>query len=55
MFHYKESVANLVSSLQDVVDNVSIKLHFLYSHLDYFENRGYLNDGHWERFHQDIN
>jgi len=35
--------------------NMSIKLHFLYSHLDRFpENLGDLSDEQGERFHQDI-
>lgn len=35
--------------------NMSIKLHFLYSHIDYFpENLGSLSEEQGERFHQDI-
>jgi len=35
--------------------NMSIKLHFLYSHLERFpENLGDLSDEQGERFHQDI-
>ena len=34
---------------------MSIKLHFLYSHLDFFSpNMGAISDEHGERFHQDI-
>jgi len=35
--------------------NMSLKIHFLGSHLDFFpENLGEVNDEHGERFHQDI-
>ena len=33
---YKQTVAKLLSSLQDMGTNMSIKLHFQYSHLDCF-------------------
>jgi len=53
--NYKGIVAKLLSTLQDMVANMSIKLHFLYSHLDRFpENLGDLSDEQGERFHQDI-
>jgi len=53
--NYKGIVAKLLSTLQDTGANMSIKLHFLYSHLDRFpENRGDLSDEQGERFHQDI-
>ncbi|GBN35659.1 hypothetical protein AVEN_190972-1 [Araneus ventricosus] len=35
--------------------NMSLKIHFLHSHLEFFpENLGSLSDEHGERFHQDI-
>jgi len=35
--------------------NISVKIHFLSSHLDFFpENCGSVSDEHGERFHQDI-
>jgi hypothetical protein len=35
--------------------NMSLKVHFLDSHLDFFpENLGAVSDEHGERFHQDI-
>ena len=35
--------------------NVSLKIHHLHSHLDFFpENLGAVRDEHGERFHQDI-
>jgi len=53
--NYKGDVAKLLSTLQDMGANMSIKLHFLYSHLDRFpENLGYLSDEQGEQFHQDI-
>ena len=34
---------------------MSLKIHFLHSHLDFFpENMGDVSDEHGERFHQDI-
>jgi hypothetical protein len=34
--------------------NMSLKIHFLESHLDFFpENLGEVSDEHGERFHQD--
>jgi hypothetical protein len=34
---------------------MSLKLHFMQSHLDFFPgNMGVLSDKHGERFHQDI-
>ena len=45
----------VLSSLQDMAANMSIKLYFLYSHLDRFlENLDDLSDEQGERFHQDI-
>jgi len=53
--NYKGIVAKLLSTLQDMGANMSIKLHMLYSHLDRFtENLGDLSDEQGERFHQDI-
>jgi len=35
--------------------NMSLKIHFLDSHLDFFpDNLGAVTDEHGERFHQDI-
>jgi len=53
--NYKGIVAKLLSTLQDKDASMSIKLHFLYSHLDRFpENLGDLSDEQGEQFHQDI-
>ena len=35
--------------------NMSLKIHFLHSHLDFFpKNVGAVSDEHGERFHQEI-
>lgn len=52
---YNEIVAKLLKNLHDMGANMSIKLHFLYNHIDRFpENLGDLSDEQGERFHQDI-
>ena len=53
--NYKELVEKLCKSLQDIGTNMSIKVHFLQSHLDKFPNNcGDVSDEQRERFHQDI-
>ena len=53
--NYKELVHNLIYAYQDIKANMSIKMHFLNSHLDRFpENLGDVSDEQGERFHQDI-
>ena len=53
--NYKELVANLLSSFEDIGAKMSIKVHFLHSHLDSFpENLGALSNKQGERFHQDV-
>ena len=53
--NYKELVETLLTSLHQLSANISIKLHFLHSHLSRFsENLGDLSDEQEERFHQDI-
>ena len=53
--NYKELVANLLSSFEDIGAKMSIKVHFLHSYLDRFpENLGTLSDKQGERFHQDV-
>jgi hypothetical protein len=38
-----------------VVCNISLKLNFLHSHLDFFpEHTSAISDKHFKRFHQDI-
>ena len=53
--NYEELVANLPSSFEDIDAKLSIKVHFLHSHLHRFpENLGALSDEQGERFHQDV-
>lgn len=52
---YKNIVATLLDKYQKLGCNMSIKLHFLDSHLDFFpENLGDFREEQGERFHQDI-
>lgn len=53
--NYKDLVDELLSSYKALGCNMSLKIHFLHSHLDFFpENMGAVSDEHGERFHQDI-
>jgi len=53
--NYEELVNNLSQSCQKIGCNMSLKIHFLHSHLDSFpENCGAVSDEHGEHFHQDI-
>ena len=53
--NYHEIVGQLLQSYQDMGWNMSLKIHFLDSHLDFFpDNLGAVSDEHGERFHQDI-
>jgi len=53
--NYKELVSNLLQSYQKLRFNMSLKIHFLHSHLDIFpENCGAVSDEHGGRFDQDI-
>ena len=50
--NYKELVETLLSSFRQLGANMSIKLHYLHSHLARFsENLGDVNDEQGERFH----
>ena len=57
---YQDVVQDLVTSYKAMGCNMSLKIHFLESHLDFFffffppENLGEVSDEHDERFHQDI-
>ena len=51
----KELVNNLLQSYQKLGCNMSLKIHFLHSHLGFFpENCGAVSDEHGGRFHQDL-
>ena len=53
--NYKELVANLLSSFENIGAKMSINVHFLHSHLDRFpEILSALSDERGERFHQDV-
>ena len=53
--NYEDLVKELLSSMQELQCCMSIKLHFLKCHLDYFpENLGDVSEEQGERFHQDI-
>jgi hypothetical protein len=52
---YHEIVSDLLTAYKAMGCNMSLKVHFLDSHLDFFsENLGAVSDEHRERFHQDI-
>ena len=51
----KSIVNHLLANYKELGCNMSLKLHFLNSHLDYFpDNLGALSEEQGERFHQDI-
>lgn len=53
--NYKCIVNNMLSKFKDLGCSMSLKVHFLHSHIDYFpENLGAVSEEQGERFHQDI-
>ena len=53
--NYKELVKKLIKCYQNMGCRMSVKLQFLCSHLDFFqENLGNFSEEHGERFHQNI-
>ncbi|XP_076037944.1 uncharacterized protein LOC143030832 [Oratosquilla oratoria] len=51
----ERKVERLIKCYQDLGCNMSLKIHFLHSHLSFFpENAADVSDEHGERFHQDI-
>ena len=53
--NYCELVQQLLSSFKALGCNMSVRVHFLHSHLCYFpENLGALSEEQGERIHQDI-
>ncbi|UYV76224.1 hypothetical protein LAZ67_13003088 [Cordylochernes scorpioides] len=53
--NYRDIVNNLLLSYKALGCNMSLKIHFLHSHLDFFpDNLGAVSDEHGERFHQAI-
>ena len=52
---FKTGVENLLEAYKEMVCRMSIKIHFLHSHLDFFPaNLGAVSDEQGEKFHQDI-
>ena len=52
---YEKEVDELLKNFQKLGARMSVKMHFLRSHLDYFpQNCGDLSEVQGERFHQDI-
>ncbi|GBM28835.1 hypothetical protein AVEN_43559-1 [Araneus ventricosus] len=53
--NYKDLVEDMLALFQDFGCNMSLKIHFQDSHLNFFpDNCGRVSDEHGERFHQDI-
>lgn len=53
--NYVELVDEMLERFRDLGCNMSIKLHYLHSHIDHFQhNLGDLSDEQGERFHQDL-
>ncbi|KAJ4436580.1 hypothetical protein ANN_16613 [Periplaneta americana] len=53
--NYEEIVASLLEHYRSLGCRMSIKLHYLHSHLEFFRpNLGDISEEHGERFHQDI-
>lgn len=55
--NYKQFVENMLHNLKRLDAHMSIKVHYLFSHLDKFpkKNLGDFNEEQGERFHQDLN
>ena len=52
---YKTIVENMLACFEALGCFMSLKVHFLHAHLDYFsQNLGDMSEEHGERFHQDI-
>ena len=52
---YQTCLEKLLKSYEDMGCRMSLKIHFLHSHLNFFPpNLGAVSDEHGERFHQDI-
>lgn len=53
--NYGQIVAKMIRFYGNMGVNMSLKIHFLHNHLDFFpDNMGDYSDEHGERFHQDI-
>ena len=53
--NYSELVNNMLTAFRNLGCNMSVKMHYLFSHMDRFpENLGSMSDELAERFHQDL-
>ena len=53
--NYEELITNMLYAFKNLGCNMSIKMHYLFSHINRFpENLGAMSDEQGERFHQDI-
>jgi len=53
--NYEEVVLNMLTNFRNLGTNMSLKIHYLHSHLDRFTyNLGEFSEEHGERFHQDM-
>ncbi|GBM32309.1 hypothetical protein AVEN_223346-1 [Araneus ventricosus] len=53
--NYKDLVEGMLALFHDIGCNMSLKIHFLDSQLNFFpDDCGQVSDEHGERFHQDI-
>jgi hypothetical protein len=53
--NYKELIEDMLSLYHKLGCNMSLKIHMLHSHFDFFpDNYGMVSDEHGERFHQEI-
>ena len=53
--NYEELITNMLYAFKSLGCNMSIKMHYLFSHIDqYPENLGAISDKQGERFHQNI-
>ena len=53
--NYAEPSNNMLTAFRNLGCNMSVKTHYLFSHMDWFpENLGSMSDKQTERFHQDL-
>ena len=53
--NYEELVNTMLENFKNTGSRMSLKMHFLHSHLDFFlQNNRDVSDEYGERFHQDI-
>ena len=53
--NYRVLVSKLLQAFQILGSNMSVKVHFLHSHVDYFpDNIGAVSEEQGERLHQEI-